>query len=138
MRRTGDGCTLLAEEGLYHRQLTDAMAAKYQLADPNEVVTVANRKDVQLVVLQYELRAWEKLAIQRYGTEAAINGQMTLLQDMIRDYILPRLEQYYGAKIHYWRLFHRRIVGETVHAFTVKIFERSIFKGVGVAASPRE
>lgn len=88
------------------------------------------RKDLQLFVMVTDQDSWEKFR-HKYLQAGSVEQYVQWILSMTCEHMRKNVEALYNAQINEWCIFPPQPVGDLVYAYTVKIFDKPIFKGFG-------
>ena len=113
----------------YHQNLISEMRSHYGLPEVYRLTHSACRKDTQVVSMVTSLEKWEQFR-NKYTQITSVQQYTQLIMEMTWEYLQPKLEDFYGAKIKCWYLFGPQIGRNVVRAYSVKLFDTPLFKTI--------
>jgi len=114
-----------------HGNLMETMQTFYKLPSVFKLTQCICRKDIQLFSMVTSRETWERVKIE-YLQSLSVEKYMQLIMEMTCAHMREKVEEYYNAKIDYWCIFRPHIEGDEVCIYSVKIFERPLFRDYGV------
>ncbi len=118
-----------------HGQLMEAMQKQYKLPGVFKLTQCICRKDIQLFLMTTSREKWERVKIE-YLQTISVEKYVQFIMEITCSHMREKLEEYYKAKIDFWYMFCPNACPSTINdevcAYSVKIFDRPIFKAVGI------
>lgn len=113
-----------------HAKLMESMQDYYKLPKVFKLDRCFCRKDLQLFLMVTDRDHWENFASKFFQT-GSLEQYVQLILSMTWDHMRKNVEALYNAQIDYWCIFQPHSIGDLVYAYTVKIFDKPLFKGLG-------
>ena len=121
-----------------HGQLMETMQKRYKLPGVFKLTQCICRKDIQLFLLTTSREKWERVKIE-YLQTISVEKYVQFIMEITCSHMREKMEEYYMAKIDFWYMFCPNhcpnhcpnTINDEVCAYSVKIFDRPIFKAVG-------
>lgn len=126
-KKTYDSKTLLA----YHQGLIDEIRKNSLISEVYQLISCSCRKDAQLFFMTVPLEAFEKIN-KRFSKVISMKQYTQLITELLWEFLKPKLEEYYGSTINKWYFIGPCIEKNNIYAYSVKFFETSLFKNIGV------
>lgn len=114
---------------IYHQNLISEMRSHYGLPEIYRLTHCTCRKDTQVASMVTSLEKWEEFK-NRFTKITSVQQYTQLVMEMTWEYLQPKLEEYYGAKIKFWYLLGPYIGKNAVYAYSVKVFDTPLFRAV--------
>ena len=105
------------------------MRGHYGLPNIYRLIHCTCRKDTQVVSLVTSLEKWEEFK-NRFTKITSVQQYTQLIMELTWEYLQPKLEEHYGAKIKLWYFLGPYIGNNTVYAYSVKLFDTPLFRSV--------
>ena len=114
---------------VYHQNLLSEMRSHYGLPEVYHLTNSVGRKDTQVISMVTSFEKWEQFK-NKYTQITSVQQYIQLVMEITWEYLQPKLEEYYGAKIKSWYLLGPHIGKDAVYAYTVKSFDTPLFKTI--------